>query len=80
MACGTPVIAFNCGGAAESVLDGRTGLFFKEQSVKSIIGAVESFERGQPMDPLACRAQAETFAPERFREQFIRLVNDATGK
>src|SRR5205814_334412 len=35
--CGTPVIAFGKGGALETVIDGRTGLFFYEQSATGII-------------------------------------------
>jgi glycosyltransferase involved in cell wall biosynthesis len=76
MACGIPVIAFSRGGAAESVVDGRTGSFFNEQSVPAIIVAINDFEQGKVMDPLDCRAQAETFAPERFRERFASLVQD----
>ena len=35
-ACGTPVIAYGKGGALETILDKKTGLFFKEQTVSSI--------------------------------------------
>lgn len=44
MACGTPVIAFGIGGAAETVVDGKTGILFPEQTDKSIIEAVNKFE------------------------------------
>ena len=46
-ACGTPVIAYGRGGARETVVDKRTGLLFEEQTVESLIGAIERFERLQ---------------------------------
>jgi glycosyltransferase involved in cell wall biosynthesis len=39
MVCGKPVVAFKCGGPAESVVDGKTGLLVKE------IGSVEAFSQ-----------------------------------
>jgi glycosyltransferase involved in cell wall biosynthesis len=44
MSCGTPVIALNRGGTAESVIDGKTGICFSEQSPSSIKNAVFSLE------------------------------------
>ena len=44
MACGTPVIALNKGGTAETVIDSKTGILFNSQNVKSIKGAVLQFE------------------------------------
>lgn len=44
MACGTPVIALNRGGTAETVVDNLTGIHFKNQSAEDIIKAVEKFE------------------------------------
>lgn len=41
-ACGTPVIAFNKGGALESV---KSGAFFDEQTPESLKVAIEQFER-----------------------------------
>jgi glycosyltransferase involved in cell wall biosynthesis len=72
-ACGTPVIAFGRGGATETVVPGETGVFFQEQSVKSLIEAVERFER-LSFDPLRVRQNAERFSAERFRREFAALV------
>ena len=44
MACGTPVIAFNKGGTAETVIDGVTGILFDSQTPESIKNAVARFE------------------------------------
>ncbi len=43
-ACGTPVIAFNAGGARDAVKDRETGLFFAEQTVASLEDALRRFE------------------------------------
>lgn len=45
MACGRPVIAFAKGGALETVVEGKTGHFFKEPTSKALMAAVDNFER-----------------------------------
>ncbi|PIZ65307.1 hypothetical protein COY14_02700 [Candidatus Roizmanbacteria bacterium CG_4_10_14_0_2_um_filter_36_9] len=42
---GCPVISYNRGGATETVIPGKTGVLFKEQTVDSLINAVAEFER-----------------------------------
>lgn len=75
-ACGTPVIAFGRGGATETVVDGETGLFFDEQTCESLLAAVDRFESApEPFDPYRCRAHAEGFSPERFRQELEALVD-----
>jgi len=81
-ACGTPVIAFQKGGACETVVglgeDKPTGLFFKEQSVEALCKAVECFEnKNNTILPLDCREQALLFSKERFRREFSQFVLDA---
>jgi glycosyltransferase involved in cell wall biosynthesis len=46
-AAGCPVIAFREGGAAETVKEGVTGLFFDEQTTESLIEAMDRFERNE---------------------------------
>jgi len=81
-ACGTPVIAYGKGALLETINDlsgteEPTGIFFQSQTVDSIRGAVESFEKNKDkFTPTACRKNAERFAPEIFRESFERFVND----
>lgn len=78
MACGTPVIAYGKGGALETVVDGRTGFFFPQQTPESLIQAVEHFEQqGHSIRPEHCREQAEHFSIELFRERFSRAVDAA---
>lgn len=81
-AAGTPVIAYRAGGLMETVrgvgLEKPTGLFFAEQTEEAIIAAVEEFERLRPsIRPEFCRANAETFAEARFRQNFSETVDRA---
>lgn len=74
-AAGAPVIAYGKGGATESVIPGKTGLFFSEQTVESLMEAVKLFETGAySFNPEHLRQNAEQFSPEHFRQQFSRLV------
>ena len=80
-ACGTPVIAYGVGGAAETVRDLRTranptGLLFDQQTPDSLRAAVEAFDAGT-IDPHACRAWAESFGEQRFRDEFRRCIAQA---
>jgi glycosyltransferase involved in cell wall biosynthesis len=79
-ACGTPVIAYGKGGALETIqgLDqpAPTGVFFQEQNVRSLVSAVEYFERqSELIESLACRQNAERFAPQRFRDELRAYVD-----
>lgn len=73
-ACGTPVIAFSKGGVLETVVDGKTGVLFQEQTEKSIQAAVERFEQEFQFDPDAIRLHACSFSTERFKTQFKSFV------
>ena len=72
-ACGTPVIAFGRGGVAETVIPGKTGILFYEQSVESLAGAVRLFESGS-FSPVETRHQAEKFSAKMFRQRFSDFV------
>ena len=74
--CGTPVIAYGHGGSLETVCEGKTGLFFKEQTVESIIDAVTRFESmgEQPFLPSDCRKWAEGFSEEQFKKEIKEFV------
>lgn len=74
-ACGTPVIAFGQGGALETVVSGRTGMFFEEQTPASVVRAVRSFEqrRGRFI-PENIREHALQFRAVRFRSELFAEV------
>lgn len=79
-ACGTPVIAFGRGGALETVIENRTGIFFRKQTVEAIIDAVKRFETMESrFDRKEIRAHAERFSVERFQAEFRAFVEKAIG-
>jgi glycosyltransferase involved in cell wall biosynthesis len=70
MASGRPVIAFGRGGALETVVDGQTGYIFPEQTVESLITAVERMQATHTrFDPEVLRAHALTFERSLFKER-----------
>lgn len=60
MAAGKPVIAFDGGGARESVVPGETGTFFTPQSHDALLEAMRNFDPGR-YSPERCRARAAEF-------------------
>jgi glycosyltransferase involved in cell wall biosynthesis len=77
-AAGVPVIAYGVGGAAESVLDGRTGVLFDEQSAAGLAAAIERFERLE-LDGEGIRENARRFGRERFRAEMAAVIDRAVG-
>ena len=81
-ACGTPVVAYQCGGAAETIRGLEhpepTGVFFKEQNVAAIQEAVRQLEEAKDaLKASACRKNAERFGIETFRRDFSSFVTEA---
>ncbi|MDP2671592.1 MAG: glycosyltransferase [bacterium] len=75
-AAGKAVIAFGKGGALETIVEGKTGVFFSEQTEESIIEAVRKFEKME-FDPQEAKKQAEKFSKERFKEKMKLFVKEA---
>jgi glycosyltransferase involved in cell wall biosynthesis len=76
-AAGRPVIAFAGGGAFDTVIPGRTGEFFTEQTVESLAGVLAAFDP-RAYDPAACRANAERFSVERFEQELREFIERHT--
>jgi glycosyltransferase involved in cell wall biosynthesis len=78
---GRPVIAYGEGGVIETVLDGKTGLFFKDQSPESLAEAILRFEQeGVSFSPAEIRDHALTFDTSQFKRglsDFIDLCMSA---
>jgi len=64
-ACGTPVVAYAKGGVLETVKEGVSGTFFKEQTVESLLDGVKRCI-SMSFDPGAIRANAEQFGTMNF--------------
>ncbi len=73
MAAGRPVIAYGRGGALDTIVDGKTGILFNEQTLESLIDAVEAFEKVS-FDKQAIQTHADGFAPHLFKEKVASLL------
>lgn len=72
-ACGKPVIAYRGGGATETVIEGKTGLFFNRQNEESLIEAVNKFQNYQ-FKAEDCQANARRFGKDRFIKEFKQFI------
>jgi glycosyltransferase involved in cell wall biosynthesis len=82
---GRPVIAYARGGATETVKgfhneskdvpENATGVFFREQSVDSVVEAIRAFEEVEhKFCPFFIKQQANRFTEEKFQEKFGRFL------
>lgn len=76
MAAGRPVIAFAAGGALDTVIEGVTGVFFREPTPESLAEAVRRFE-AMRFDPSAIRRYAERFDKRAFQEKIKKIAEHA---
>ena len=67
-AYGVPVIAFRSGGVKETVIDGKTGIFFDELNVESLTKAIKKLDRLE-IKGKDCFENAEKFSKERFKKE-----------
>lgn len=74
MAAGRPVIAFHRGGALETVIEGKTGVFFEKQEVENLILAVKKFQKLK-FNSRVIRQQAQKFDKELFKSQVFKYIN-----
>jgi glycosyltransferase involved in cell wall biosynthesis len=73
MACGRPVLAYEGGGALETVRPGVSGAFFPEQSAGAVEQAVRAFDPTH-FDAERIRRHAEQWSTEHFRARLRRVV------
>lgn len=81
LAAGTPVIAYKKGGALDIVQDGETGIFFTEQTIESLVGAMEKFEKITAENPNAflpatLHRKAKRFDKGLFATKIQKIVSD----
>ncbi|OBW39945.1 GDP-mannose-dependent alpha-(1-6)-phosphatidylinositol monomannoside mannosyltransferase [Chryseobacterium sp. MOF25P] len=76
-ACGTPVIAYGKGGVLETIIEGKTGVFFYKQQVENIIEAVENFEKNiKDFNPIVIRENSKKFSEEVFIKKLNLFVEE----
>ena len=83
-ACGTPVIAFGKGGVTETVIENKTGVYFNEQTVPSIIAAIRLFENSSTiLSPAEISKHAGLFSSQRFNlglSNYLSIIMDDLNK
>lgn len=75
LAAGTPVIAYAKGGALDIVQDGETGILFQEQTVESLVEAMQRFEEYSFL-PATLHRKSKRFARGLFATKIQKIVND----
>lgn len=74
MYCGRPVIAYGKGGVLDTVTK-DTGIFFSEQTVESLQGAIDSMEsQFDQYDGSQLRSRALEFSRDHFREKYLQFL------
>lgn len=76
-ACGTPVICLDKGGTKETIQDGVSGVFFKEQKIDSLLSAIDEFEKNYDLfEPSLVRKNSLKFSKERFEGEIKSYIED----
>lgn len=73
IACGTPVVAYNAGGAKEIVIPKKNGLLFNAQTPEALISAVAEFKK-MKFVPKSVAKTAQRFSKEKFKAQILELL------
>lgn len=77
MSAGVPVLAFGKGGALETVQDGKTGLYFHDQTVSGLVHCIEEFERnGVTYSRQQIHDYSLNFSDEIFKGNFTNFLKD----
>ncbi|MFH1232502.1 MAG: glycosyltransferase [Patescibacteria group bacterium] len=79
MASGRPVIAYQSGGALETVKAGITGEFFSQQTVESLSKILVDFDSSK-FDPKVIKQHAEQFSVKMFTEKIKNFVDEEYKK
>ncbi|HSX40249.1 MAG TPA: glycosyltransferase [Candidatus Saccharimonadales bacterium] len=74
---GKPVLAYKSDGALETIVSGKTGMFFYPQTVSALEKSMKRFMK-KKFDPKLCREQAARFSKEQFKQQFMAYIKGQT--
>ncbi len=72
-AAGIPVIAFKKGGSLDTVIEGKTGVFFEEQNMESLKSAISRFRNMHFLRKDITR-NARRFSSTHFKKEFLKVV------
>ncbi|MBI3396905.1 glycosyltransferase [Candidatus Woesebacteria bacterium] len=72
---GKPVIAFNKGGASETVVDGKTGVLFGKQTIRSLSESIRRLTKIS-INAKVCKINAMRFSENKFKKEFLKKVEE----
>ena len=73
MASGRPVIAYGQGGALETVIENKTGVFFEEQTWESLAHKILRFD-AKKFNPTIIREHAKNFDEAKFKRKILDFI------
>lgn len=76
MMVGTPVIALRSGGIVESVVESKTGLFFDQPTIESLVNSLIHFDKLR-FDREAIIKHAQKFSKERFKREIKEFIESS---
>lgn len=74
-ACGKPVIAFGSGGNTETIINGKTGIFFKKPTVSALTKAINTLNNSK-ISSRDCQQNAAKFSADSFMLNFKQLIDN----
>ncbi|MCL4384544.1 glycosyltransferase [Patescibacteria group bacterium] len=74
LAVGCPVVAYRSGGATETILDGKTGVFFDELTPAACAAAIQKLAKLK-IKPADCEHQAANFSSEKFAQKIKSTIH-----
>ena len=75
MASGRPVIAYKKGGALETVIENKTGLFFEDQTWESLADKIIRFDH-RLFEPRLIQEHARQFDVSIFKDKMQQFINE----
>lgn len=70
---GVPVIAYKKGGALDTVIPDKTGIFFARQSVNSLAATIKKFEKSK-LSKSEIIKNSDRFSKPRFKKEFLDII------
>ena len=78
LAAGTPLIAYQNGGALDYLKEGQNGVFFAKQDTESLIKAIAKFE-SMLWSSTVITGSAQQYSKENFKESILKKIVSLTG-
>lgn len=79
MACGTPVIAYQKGGAMDFIVENQTGVFFSDATSESMANSINNYDPRQ-FDAEYLNKYASRYGPKGFLTRMQEVIDTTVGK